>query len=103
MTYPEIEPLPCPLRCHPSMLAPQSFLLLCGPYWWWKHPIGPSKGGGYSSVCIVFFGFLRCAEFTISSLEVYDPNQQLSFSDIILFHPPKVTTVTMSIKCSKTD
>ena len=82
-------------------ITPNLLLKLKGV--WSIPPLTTDKLMLWTAVCIAFFGFLRCAEFPVSSLEAYDPNRHLSFNDIILFHPPKVTTVAVSIKCSKTD
>jgi hypothetical protein len=82
-------------------ITPNLLLKLKGV--WSIPPLTTDKLMLWAAVCIAFFGFLRCAEFTVSSLVAYDPNRHLSFNDIVLLHPPKVTTVAVNIKCSKTD
>ena len=38
----------------------------------------------WATCCLAFFGFLRCAEFTVPTQEGYDPDMHLSLADIAL-------------------
>jgi hypothetical protein len=82
-------------------ITPDILLKLKGV--WSLLPLTADKMMLWAAVCLGFFGFLRCAEFTVPSLDTYDVNRHLSFQDIGLCHPPNVNTISICIKCSKTD
>jgi len=52
--------------------------------------------------CTVFFGLLHCSEFTVPSINDYDPTVHLSFQDIAIDSHTSPTVVRISIKQSKT-
>ena len=57
----------------------------------------------WAACCLAFFGFLRCADFTVPSQAGYNPAIHLSFSDVAVDDYNNPSTVVVSIKQSKTD
>ena len=57
----------------------------------------------WAACCIGFFGFLRSGEFTVPSLEEYDPSIHLSLSDIALDSHTHPSILRIRLKRSKTD
>ena len=53
--------------------------------------------------CTAFFGLLRCSEFTVPSINDYDPTVHLSFQDVAIDSSTAPTVIRISIKQSKTD
>ena len=49
------------------------------------------------------FGLLRCSEFTVPSINDYDPTVHLSFQDVAIDSSTALTVIRISIKQSKTD
>lgn len=70
---------------------------------WSKPPITIDRKMLWAASCTAFFGFLRCAEFTVPSEEAYNPAVHLSVGDASLLHPPSVQSILLHIKQSKTD
>ena len=57
----------------------------------------------WAAVCVAFFGFLRCAEFTVPSLATYDPSIHLSLEDVSTVTGAGGSSLAIRIKHSKTD
>ena len=57
----------------------------------------------WAACLLVYFGFLRSAEFTVPSLSVFDPNRHLSVHDIAVYVPLNPSCLQICIKTSKTD
>ena len=57
----------------------------------------------WAAVWLAFFGFLRCAEFTVLSLAAYDPSVHLSLDDVSTIPSAKGSSLAIQIKQSKTD
>ena len=57
----------------------------------------------WAACCIVFFGFLRCSEFTVPSAQEYDPSAHLSYNDVSLDSRNSPSAVQIHIKQSKTN
>ena len=57
----------------------------------------------WAAVSVAFFGFLRCAEFTVPSLASYDPAIHLSLADVSATPSSTISRVAIRIKQSKTD
>lgn len=57
----------------------------------------------WAAVCVGFFGFLRCAEFTVPATSAYDASQHLSLDDVSANKSNPISTMAIRIKCSKTD
>ena len=72
-------------------ITPDILLKLKGV--WSLSPLTADKMMLWAAVCFGFLGFLRCAEFTVPSLDTYDVNRHLSFQDIGLCHPPNVMSI----------
>ena len=53
--------------------------------------------------CTTFFGFLRCSEFTVPSLQRYDPEAHLSLDDVAIDSTSTPSLLKLTIKQSKTD
>ena len=53
--------------------------------------------------CTAFFGLLRCSEFTVPSINDYDPTVHLLFQDVAIDSSTAPTVIRISIKQSKTD
>ena len=52
---------------------------------------------------LAFYGFLRCSEFTIPSLQAYNPTHHLSTTDIKVDSHNTPSIIAVQIKSSKTD
>lgn len=65
----------------------------------------PSREGAmlWAACCTGFFGFLRAAEFTVQSLDSYDPGAHLSLADVAIDSHAHPSMVRLAIKASKTD
>ena len=57
----------------------------------------------WAACCTCFFGFLRCGEITVPSLQEYDPGYHLSDGDVKLDCASHPSVATVNIKASKTD
>ena len=57
----------------------------------------------WATCCIAFFGFLRCSEFTVPSIQEYNPSAHLSFDDVSINCTDSPSAVQIHIKQSKTD
>ena len=57
----------------------------------------------WAACCTAFFGFLRCSEFTIPSMQVYDPSAHLSYKDLSIDSRNAPSVIQVHIKQSKTD
>ena len=70
---------------------------------WSRQPISHDHLMLWAAVCTGFFGFLQSAEFTVPSLTQYDPSRHLSFRDVHLPASVPISTISITIKHSKTD
>ena len=57
----------------------------------------------WAACCTCFYGFLRSGEVTVSSMDEYDPEADLSEGDVSLDDLVNPTVVRVHIKASKTD
>ena len=57
----------------------------------------------WATCCISFFGFLKCSEFTVTSIQEYDPSTHLSYNDVSIDCRDSPSAVQILIKQSKTD
>lgn len=57
----------------------------------------------WASCTLAYFGFLRSAEFTVSSLSAFNPNCHLSVADVAVDVPLNPSCLQIFIKASKTD
>lgn len=57
----------------------------------------------WSACCLAYFGFLRSAEFTVSSLNNYSAAIHLNVQDITVDSRTSPSCIRMNIKASKTD
>ena len=57
----------------------------------------------WAACCIAFFGFLRCSEFTVPSVQEYNPSTHLSYDDVSLDSLDSPSAIQIHIKQSKTD
>ena len=57
----------------------------------------------WAACCVAFFGLLSCSEFTVPSVNDYDPAVHLSLGDIAIDSHIAPTVVRINIKQSKTD
>ena len=57
----------------------------------------------WAAACLGVFGFLRCAEFTITSVSGFDPTQHLTLNDVLIAPDTQVSTMALHLKQSKTD
>ena len=57
----------------------------------------------WAACCTAFFGFLRCLEFTVPSLQEFDPEVHLTIKDIAIDKIVEPSVVRVTIKQSKTD
>lgn len=57
-----------------------------------------------AAFCLAFFGFLRCGEFTTTTL-IFDPHSNLSIGDIAFTSSDhgQISKMTLTLKTSKTD
>ena len=66
-------------------------------------PRSPDSVMIWAACCIGFFGFLRSGEFTVPSLEEYDPSVHLSLLDIDLDSHTHPSILRIRLKQSKMD
>ena len=57
----------------------------------------------WAAACLGFFGFLHCAEFTISTVNAFDPSKHLTLGDVLVTPDLQCSTLAVKIKMSKTD
>ena len=57
----------------------------------------------WAAACVGFFGFLRAAEFTVPTLQGYDPEVHLSLQDVAIDSHSSPSVVRLRIKQSKTN
>ncbi len=70
----------------------------------WLHPpIKPASVMLWAAACTGFFGFLRAREFTVPSVQGYDPQMHLNLGDLALDSHTKPSLIRLRIKQSKTD
>lgn len=53
--------------------------------------------------CVGFFGFFRSGELTAPEKGEFDPNQHLTFNDVMIDNPTNPRAVSIRLKQSKTD
>ena len=70
---------------------------------WLSSPGLPDKIMLWAAACAGFFGFLRAGEFTVPSMQVYDPEVHLSLSDLSVDSHSSPSMACLRIKQSKTD
>ena len=70
---------------------------------WLKAPRQPDLIMLWAAACVGFFGFLRAAEFTVHTLQGYDPEVHLSLQDVAIDSHSSPSVVRLHIKQSKTD
>lgn len=64
------------------------------------HPEGTML---WAAACTGFFGFLRAGEFTVPSVEAYDPEVNLNLADLAVDSHTHPTMARIRLKQSKTD
>ena len=69
----------------------------------YKNPTNPDNVLFLAASCLAFFGFLRCAEFTVPSQSEYNPDTHLSLQDIAIDSIESPALIQVTIKQSKTD
>ena len=70
----------------------------------WLHPpANPDYIMLWAAACTGFFGFLRAGEFTVPSVQDYDPEVHLSIADIAVDNHSVPSVIRIRIKQSKTD
>ena len=57
----------------------------------------------WAAACIGFFGWLRIGEFTVPSMEAYDPDVHLNLADVAVDNHTEPSVIGLRIKQSKTD
>ena len=57
----------------------------------------------WAACCTAYFAFLRCSEFTIPSQNTFNPDTHLTLKDVAVDCRASPNTITITIKCSKTD
>lgn len=57
----------------------------------------------WSACCLAFFGFLRCAEFTLPAASSFDPTRHLAVADIKVDSSFSPSGLSLFLKSSKTD
>ena len=57
----------------------------------------------WAACCAAFFGFLRCGEFTVPSVNAYDSRRHLSVSDVSVDSHTSPSLIAIRLKVSKTD
>ena len=57
----------------------------------------------WAAACTGFFGFLRAGEFTVPTVQGYDPEVHLSLTDVAIDSHTTPSVVRLRIKQSKTD
>ena len=67
------------------------------------HPADYANRMYWAAVCLAFFGFLRCGEFTVSDSDSFDPSVHLSVEDVAFDNASNPSSVSVIIKASKTD
>ena len=70
---------------------------------WLKAPWQPDHIMLWAAACVGLFGFLRTAEFTVPTLQSYDPEVHLSLQDVAIDSHFSPSVVRLRIKQSKTD
>ena len=70
---------------------------------WLKAPRQPDLIMLWAAACVGFFAFLRAAEFTVPTLQGYDPEVHLSLQDVAIDSHSSPSVVRLCIKQSKTD
>ena len=57
----------------------------------------------WAACCLGFFGFLRCAEFTVPAATKFDANKHLAIGDVAVDSTSQPSVLAVTIKMSKTD
>ena len=71
---------------------------------WSSQPISHDCRMLWAAACTGFFGFLRCAKFTVPTITSFDPDKHLSLDDLsVAWSQSIITTIVLHIKVSKTD
>ena len=70
---------------------------------WLSTPLLPDNIMLWAAACTAFFGFMRAGEFTVPSVEAYDPEVHLNLGDLALDSHTTPTIARLNIKQSKTD
>lgn len=79
-------------------ITPDILRLICSHL-----PASPDSCMIWAACCLGFFGFLRAGEFTVPSMEDFDPEAHLSLADIALDSHSSPSLMRVRIKQSKTD
>ena len=70
---------------------------------WERNSTHPDMIMLWAACCTCFFGFLRCGEITVPSVQEFDPGYHLSYGDVRLDSTTQPSVVDVNIKASKTD
>ena len=70
---------------------------------WLRAPPQPDCVMLWAAACVGFFGFLRAGEFTVPTVQSYDPEVHLSLRDLAVDSHTAPSIVRLRIKQSKTD
>ena len=84
-------------------LAITPYILLKLKQVWGSCPISNDCHMLWAAMCVAFFGFLCCAEFTVPASSSFDPSRHLTLRDIDPSISTPVTTITICVKHSKTN
>ena len=70
---------------------------------WLRPPLQPDLIMLWAAACVGFFGFLRAGEFTVPTVQSYDPEVHLSLQDLALDSHTSPSVARIRIKQSKRD
>ena len=84
-------------------ITPSILLLLKNAWSADGHPTSADNHMLLAAVCVGFFKFLRCAEFTVPASSVYGASQYLSLDDVSADKSTPISNIAIHTKCSKTD
>ena len=68
-----------------------------------SHSPGYNNTMLWAACCLAFFGFLRCGEFTLPSATAFDAARHLTYQDIAVDSHAEPSTLSVTLKVSKTD